>query len=339
MSNNWFIVDYNRQSLDKIMEDQSARVIDRMFRLNGWDVLTLKFGKQLRNAFAQPGGSALRRWINDCENAKYSALTFAGGAAWRAALLADAPISASGDDLRSLIASYDDAGLQALMTNLCARARQPAQHAMVALSCLVVARWSLMPSSSRDGPFCPAGHSGGHCYETLLEAFDHASQTEQRTCFLTYTIKGYGLPLQGHRDNHGLYLAPQQMVELRESLGLPDDETQWAPFDRLPDEAGARALVRAAPINSVPTREHTPAEVIDIPSDLAPLVGGASAKPVSSQAAFGAVMLDLARGDSPLASRLLTMAPDVTTTTSLAGFVNKRGVFTTGASEVRASCG
>ena len=123
MSNNWFIVDYNRQSLDKIMEDQSARVIDRMFRLNGWDVLTLKFGKQLRDAFARPGGSALRRWINDCENAKYSALTFAGGAAWRVALLADSPNSASGDDLRSLIASYDDAGLQALMTNLCVRAR------------------------------------------------------------------------------------------------------------------------------------------------------------------------------------------------------------------------
>ena len=137
----------------------------------------------------------------------------------------------------------------------------------------------------------------------------------------------------------------------------------------MPDEWGARKLIEAAPINSVPTRNHPP-EVIPLPDDLAPSVGGASEKPVSSQvlipphpsshrpsptplgasarprvgahstplhpcgvssqAAFGAVMLELARGDSLFAERLLTMAPDVTTTTSLAGFVNKRGVFTTG---------
>ena len=83
----------------------------------------------------------------------------------------------------------------------------------------------------------------------------------------------------------------------------------------------------------MPSRRHTPAEVVALPTDLAPAVGGASAKPVSSQAAFGAVLLDLARGESELAARILTMAPDVTTTTSLAGFVNKRGVFTTGQSE------
>ena len=37
VSHNWFIVDYNRQSLDKIMEEQSSKVIDRMFRLNGFE--------------------------------------------------------------------------------------------------------------------------------------------------------------------------------------------------------------------------------------------------------------------------------------------------------------
>ena len=291
VSNNWFIVDYNRQSLDKIMEDQSCRVIDRMFRLNGWDVLNLKFGKQLRDAFERPGGVALRRWINDCDNARYSALTFAGGGAWRAALLADAPKFNCEQKFRDLVQSYSNDELQALMTNL-----------------------------------------GGHCYETLLEAFAYADRTDQRTCFLAYTIKGYGLPLAGHRDNHGLYLAPPQISALRDSHGL-DEATQWEPFARLPDEAGARRLIAGAPINSVPSRCHTPAETVPIPDDLAPLVGGASEKPVSSQAAFGAVMLDLARGDSLFASRLLTTAPDVTTTTSLAGFVNKRGVFTTGQSE------
>ena len=169
--NNWFIVDYNRQSLDKIMEDQSSRVIEKMFRLNGWEVLNLKFGKQLRNAFDSPGGHVLRRWINNCDNARYSALTFSGGAAWRAALLNDPESFGGGADFHGLVSSYDDAALQSLMTNL-----------------------------------------GGHCFETLLEAFSHASQSDARTCFIAYTIKGHGLPLAGHRDNHGLYLSSPQVL-------------------------------------------------------------------------------------------------------------------------------
>ncbi|EOD25688.1 putative transketolase [Emiliania huxleyi CCMP1516] len=245
----WMIVDYNRQSLDKIVEDQSSRVIDRMFRLNGWEVLTLKFGRRLRDAFERPGGQGLRQ---------------------------------------TLVDSYNDDELQRLMTNL-----------------------------------------GGHCYETLIEAFDRAAQSDGRVCFLAYTIKGFGLPLAGHRDNHGLYLTSQQFEAFRASHGR-SEANQWEPFDGLPDEA--RALVAAAPINSVPTRRHSPGPVC-IPADLAPSVGGANAKPVSSQTAFGAVMLELARGDSAFAGRLLTMAPDVTTTTSLSGFVNKRGIFTSGDSE------
>lgn len=96
------------------------------------------------------------------------------------------------------------------------------------------------------------------------------------------------------------------------------------------DEAAARRMVAGAAVNAVPSRNHA-APHVAIPADLAPAVGGRSEAPVSSQAAFGAVMLDLARGRTEFADRLLTMAPDVTTTTSLAGFVNKRGVFTTGA--------
>jgi len=243
--------------------------------------------RRLRDAFERPGGQGLRQWINHCENARYSALTFAGGAAWRAALLADADSLGSGA-FRTLVDSYNDDELQRLMTNL-----------------------------------------GGHCYETLIEAFDRAAQSDGRVCFLAYTIKGFGLPLAGHRDNHGLYLTSQQFEAFRASHGR-SEANQWEPFDGLPDEA--RALVAAAPINSVPTRRHSPGPVC-IPADLAPSVGGANAKPVSSQTAFGAVMLELARGDSAFAGRLLTMAPDVTTTTSLSGFVNKRGIFTSGDSE------
>ena len=43
------------------MEEKSYRVIDKMFRTAGWDVVTLKFGKQLLRAFDAPGGHVRMR--------------------------------------------------------------------------------------------------------------------------------------------------------------------------------------------------------------------------------------------------------------------------------------
>jgi len=288
--NNWYIIDYNRQSLDKIMDEQSFRVIDRMFRMNGWDVITLKYGKQMQAAFERPGGKMLWQWINECDNARYSALTFKGGAAWREEMLLDAPrLSGDYSEFKQLLDSYDDHALSMLMQNL-----------------------------------------GGHCFETVLEAFEYASQTDRRTAFIAYTIKGYGLPMAGHRDNHGLFLKTEQVEGLQAQLGIAAGD-EWQPFKGLKNETAARSLVENAPINSVPTREHK-RERIPIPEDLAPSVGS-SPKAVSTQFAFGAVLAELSKGDSLLADRILTAAPDVTSTTNLTPFVNKRGVFTTGRSE------
>jgi pyruvate dehydrogenase E1 component len=289
--NNWYIIDYNRQSLDKIMDEQSFRVIERMFRMNGWDVITLKYGKKLRHAFAQPGGTQLWQWINSCDNARYSALTFQGGQAWREAMLNDIP-SEGREDFEALLASYNNVDLQTLMCNL-----------------------------------------GGHCLETVLEAFELASNTDKRTAFIAYTIKGYGLPMAGHRDNHSLQMSSEQMEKLQLDLGLTH-ANQWEPFASMKYEAAARRLVETAPINSVPTRLHE-LEQIPIPADIAPSVGAASSKKkVSSQMAFGAVLAELSKSKEVLADRILTAAPDVTSTTSLTPFVNKRGVFTTGEDEI-----
>ncbi|KAJ1631722.1 transketolase domain-containing protein [Pavlovales sp. CCMP2436] len=164
---------------------------------------------------------------------------------------------------------------------------------------------------------------GGHCAETLLEAFEFAAQTEKRTVFIAYTIKGHGLPLAGHRDNHGLFLAPQQFNKLRTKLGLTE-ANEWAPFSGLADPSAVRALCEAAPIHrNVPTRNHGLAERIAIPIDL----GGLAAAPTSTQAAFGAVLKAIAHTDCTFADRLVSACPDVTTTTGLSAFVNKRGVF------------
>jgi pyruvate dehydrogenase E1 component len=113
--NVWWVVDYNRQSLDSIITERLFARIDDLFRAMGWRVETLKYGKLLDRAFAQQGGDALQHWIDTCPNSLYSALTYKGGAAWRAHLLKDIGDVAG---IKGLLDEYDDDVLQMLMTNL-----------------------------------------------------------------------------------------------------------------------------------------------------------------------------------------------------------------------------
>ena len=79
--NTWWIIDYNRQSLDAVISDRLFAGIESQFKAVGWRVVTLKYGKRLEAAFRRPDGAALRQWIDDCPNSLYSALVFKGGAA------------------------------------------------------------------------------------------------------------------------------------------------------------------------------------------------------------------------------------------------------------------
>jgi hypothetical protein len=83
LRNTWWVVDYNRQSLDAVVREGLWERFEAMFRNFGWDVVILKHGKLQQAAFAEPGGERLRDWIDGCPNQLYSALTFQGGAAWR----------------------------------------------------------------------------------------------------------------------------------------------------------------------------------------------------------------------------------------------------------------
>ena len=111
----WWVVDYNRQSLDSVMPDRLFGRFEGLFRDMGWKVVTLKYGRKLQETFARPGGFSLRGWIDDCPNSIYSALTFQGGAAWREAILHDMRRSRT---VRAIIDPLSDDELAALMTNL-----------------------------------------------------------------------------------------------------------------------------------------------------------------------------------------------------------------------------
>ena len=276
--NVWWIIDYNRQSLDAIVADRFFNRLDTVFQTMEWRVVTLKYGERLERAFAQRGGDALRRWIDDCPNSSYSALAYQGGGAWRTRLLRD--LGDTGG-IRELLDEHDDDALGRLMTNL-----------------------------------------AGHDLDTVLAAFHAAHNDETPTCFIAYTIKGFGLPLQGHKDNHSGLLTPDQMDAFRTVNGIAAGD-EWEPFAGLglPDDE-LREFLGTVPFNGRATRRHDPPQV-PVPAALA----APPAARQSTQQGFGRILADIARHHQDLADRIVTTSPDVTVSTNLGGWVNRRGVY------------
>ena len=275
LRNTWWIIDYNRQSLDGIVREGLFRRIEKIFDAFGWDVVRVKYGTLQRAAFEEPGGAALRDWIDACPNQLYAALTFRGGAVWRKHLLDDL-----GDqgEVSALIERRSDVHLAALMENL-----------------------------------------GGNCVETMAETFA-AIDHDRPTCFLAYTIKGWGTPIAGHKDNHGGLMTASQMVEWQKLMKVPVGK-EWDRFAASDDRDGLLAFLKSVPFFAKGRRRLSD-DRLDVPS-----IAFASTGEISTQAAFGKILDGLAKGDSALASRIVTMSPDVTGTTSLGPWVNRRKLF------------
>ena len=277
LRNTWWVIDYNRQSLDGVVTEGLRERIDDIFSSMGWQVVTIKYGHKLTAAFAQPGGDRLRQWIDECPNDLYAALCFQGGSAWREHLnrdLADSPPTIA------IIKQCDDDQLAELMTNL-----------------------------------------GGHDLTAVIEAFagiDH----DRPVCFVAYTVKGYGLPLAGHKDNHAGLMTPAQIDALRTQMNVQTGE-EWEKFAGL--ELGAERLQRFLTANrfSADGARRYNAPTIPVPESL-PFD---AAREASTQEGFGRILHLLGRGDSPLADRIITTSPDVTVSTNLGGWVNQRGLF------------
>ncbi len=276
--NVWWVIDYNRQSLDSVVSDRLFARIDGVFESMGWRVVTLKYGKLLERAFAEPGGDVLRKWIDDCPNSLYSALTYKGGAAWREHLLRDLGDVAG---IRVLLDRHDDDALARLMTNL-----------------------------------------AGHDMESVLEAFLAASASDEPTCFIAYTVKGFGLPFAGHKDNHAGLMSPEQMAVYKKANRIADGE-EWERFAGLDLPAPElERFLRGVPFAQRYPREHQ-TQILPLPENFpAP-----RAEKMSTQEGFGRILYELAAGDSALASHLVTTSPDVTISTNLGGWVNRRGIF------------
>ena len=277
LRNCWWIIDYNRQSLDGVVREGLSDRIGGIFAAFGWDVVTLKYGALQRAAFAEPGGEALRRWIDACPNQLYAALTFQGGAAWRRRLMDE--IGDQGP-VTALLARRDDDALAVLMENL-----------------------------------------GGHCLASVGDAFDAAATHDRPTVFVAYTIKGWGTPLAGHKDNHAGLMTPAQFETFRARMGIRPGH-EWDRAEGLGiDAAALDAIIARSPFLSAGTRGLT-SPAVPVPPLTAP-----QDEEISTQMAFGKILDEIARAGGPLADRIVTTSPDVTVSTNLGPWVNRRGLF------------
>ncbi len=268
-----WIVDLNRQSLDRVIPNIGAHRLEGMFAAAGWQTITVKYGHDLQALFARPGGDALRQRIDEMSNPEYQRLLRYTAEQVRDHLPGNGP---QAEAIRALIADLTQSDLLAAVRNL-----------------------------------------GGHDMRALGDAFRAIDDTRPTVIF-AYTVKAYGLATEGHPQNHSALLTANQLADLANRLGVRLDD-RWATFDA----DSAESMACAATARRLQREAIPPLPTYDVPIDLGRTPHGVA----TTQAALGRALLDLARAQPAVGARIVTITPDVSSSTNLAGWVNKVGVW------------
>jgi pyruvate dehydrogenase E1 component len=270
-----WVVDLNRQSLDRIVPDIAAGRLASMFEAAGWHVLTLKYGRRLQALDERAGGGALLRRIDAMPNEEYQRLLRADAAQLRERLPGEGP---GARDVAKAIADVEDEELLSAVRDL-----------------------------------------GGHDLGLLVDAFAETDAVDDRpSVVFAYTIKAWRLPTEGHPRNHSALLTTEQWEGLAPSLGA-DAADPWAPFPEATPEAELCATA-ARRLEREPVR---PSAAPAVPVD----VGRRHARATSTQQAFGRFFVDLAHAAPEVAARVVTVSPDVASSTNLGGWINRVGIW------------
>ena len=268
-----WVVDLNRQSLDRIIPGIRVQVWREMAAANGWNVVDAKYGSKMQEAFAAPKGELLRESIDSMPNEVYQRLVRESAETLREWL---PRYSSAPDELVRLAGQWDDDELRGIFTNL-----------------------------------------GGHDLITLREAFAEADAAPTPAVVFAYTLKGWRLPSVGDPQNHSVLLSQSQMDALQQELGVDD---VWAGFAPSSDE-GAFCAEAAERLRA----RSRPSEAPQVKGPS--MLGHSFPAKISTQQAFGLILVDLAREFPEVAERIVTVSPDVASTTNLGGWINKTGVW------------
>jgi len=271
-----WIVDLNRQSLDRVVPDIQIDRLRGMFQAAGWQVITLKWGRGISRLFERPGGAELRRRLEEMSNEEYQRMLRSDPSEVADRLMDGVTDADARDALRSLLSTLPNERLAAAVRDL-----------------------------------------GGHDLALLLDTYPTVDPSRPTVVF-AYTVKGRGLPTEGHPNNHSALLSPDQMRELAADCGTSPTDP-WRPLAR-DSAAAALCALRAGAL-------RRPAVATTRPVALPAALGRAHRAPVSTQAALGRFLTDVARVAPEVGRRLVTCSPDVASSTNLGGWINKTGVW------------
>lgn len=272
-----WIVDLNRQSLDRVIPDVQIKRLQGMFAAADWQVITCPWGQRLQAAFGAAGGDVLEQRMCTMPNEEYQRILRAHPSEVRERIFR----GIAGEQerrLRELLETYDDAQLAELVRDL-----------------------------------------GGHDLTELGAAFSAIDDTRPTVIF-AYTLKGRGLATEGHPNNHAAQLTAEQMQELAEASETSLDEP-WEPFP----EGSAAAQLCAATAQRLRRNANPPVQLPAVPTELE---WGHKAL-TSTQASLGRLLSDLRRAAPEISSRVVTLSPDVASSTNLGGWINKTGIWST----------
>ncbi|MEM6572550.1 MAG: pyruvate dehydrogenase, partial [Planctomycetota bacterium] len=323
LGNVTWIIDYNRQNLDgtripneRGLEATDAERIEKTALANGWKVIQVRHGKLREEIFAKKGGDAVRevleRGLTDYEF--------------------------------QMLALKRDAGA----TRELFAAKHPGTKApMKALDDETVLRLLL--------------DLGGHCYDTIRDALARSrEESDEPYMVIAHTFKGWGLECLADPANHSTLPKGQEIEQLLVDEGLSMDDP-FVRFDEGSDEAkfiaGRRDQFRAAMDEHEELRKRNKARVteaidaaggipdsLDIDLSLFPLAhtqwmwGQLAAKLVR----IGSAVTDARQGRrksdvqgaqdlteherrwAPAAEYVMTMSPDVGTSTNISSVLNER---------------
>ena len=280
-----WIVDLNRQSLDRVIPGVRADRLKALFAGAGWHVFEAKYGATLEAAMANSPNGALRRRIDEMSNEEYQALIRIRIGAELRTRLTDVADAQYRRDLIETLRQIEDDDLRDLVSNL-----------------------------------------GGHDLPALIEVLNMADAVmDGPAVIFAYTVKGFGLPMAGDPLNHSQLLTNEQMDGLQAAWGIdPDDPWSLFPEDSEPARLCREAVERLGK-ESV-TDEAGP--TVELPLSL----DTRHPQVTSTQESLGRALTRLAEFDGAR-SRIVTLSPDVATSTHLSGWINKVGVFSQDAAE------
>ncbi|MDP7578682.1 MAG: pyruvate dehydrogenase [SAR202 cluster bacterium] len=277
MSNVLWVVDLNRQSLDRVIPGIRVQSWRQMFKANGWNVVDAKYGKRLQAAYALPKGDLLRECIDDMSNEVYQRLLRSSPETVREWLPRS---SRHPSDLSDFLGQWDDKELHALIQNL-----------------------------------------GGHDFEELRDAFGQLDFDSGPNVLFAYTLKGWRLPSIGDPQNHSVILNSEQMEAFRSQLEMSDSDA----VSSFPPDSEPGTLVRARREQLWPEKKA----VVDPPQlDIPVSFDRGYQGMMSTQQVFGQILTEISRSIPTVAERVVTVSPDVASSTNLGGWINRVGVWT-----------